>query len=157
MRRICKREGFTLAETVIAMALLAIIMMAVLPLVDQIICRFQMARDHYVAVTLCQGRIERARSEPYSQLEAWIETDLLVDDFGNPASPGGRFRRTTTVQRDTPSEGITLMTVRTDICSCSRLGWRKVMHPIPDGAFKCHFTAEHEQMGYLFTEYQQRK
>ena len=84
MRRFRKQQGFTLAETVVAMALLAIIMMAVLPLVDQIICRFQMARDHYVAATLCQGRIERARSEPYDQLEAWEEVDVLVDAFGNP-------------------------------------------------------------------------
>ncbi|MDD2462247.1 MAG: prepilin-type N-terminal cleavage/methylation domain-containing protein [Lentisphaerae bacterium] len=151
-----RRQGFSVAEAVIAMALLAMIMMAILPFIDQITCRFQMARDHYVAATLCQGRIERARSEPYEQLEAWAEVDVLVDDFGNPSSPGGRFRRTTRLQRDTPEAGLTLMTVRTDICMCSRLGWRTVLHPIRSGPFACRFTEEHEQMSYLFTEYRRR-
>jgi len=156
MRRFRKQQGFTLAETVVAMALLAIIMMAVLPLVDQIICRFQMARDHYVAATLCQGRIERARSEPYDQLEAWEEVDVLVDAFGNPSAPDGRFRRTTRLRRDFPESGLTQMTVRTDICSCSRLGWRTVLHPIRSGPFACRFTQENEEMCYLFTAYRER-
>lgn len=156
MRRFRRQQGFTLAETVVAMALLAIIMMAVLPLVDQIICRFQMARDHYVAATLCQGRIERARSEPYDQLEAWEEVDVLVDAFGNPSAPDGRFRRTTRLRRDFPEPGLTQMTVRTDICSCSRLGWRTVLHPIRSGPFACRFTEEREEMSYLFTAYRER-
>lgn len=156
MTRSRRRQGFTVTESVVAMALLAIIMMTVLPLIDQVVCRFQMARDHYVATTLCQGRIESARAEPYAQLEAWAETDVLVDDFGNPSAPAGRFRRTTRLQRDTPQAGLTLMTVRTDICSCSRLGWRKVLHPIRSGPFTCRFTQENEQMSYLFTEYRRR-
>jgi len=155
MRPRRRQQGFTLAEAVTAMALLAIIMMAVLPLIDQIICRFQMARDHYVAATLCQGRIERARSEPYEQLDAWEEIDVLVDAFGNPSAPDGRFRRTTRLQRDVPEIGLTRMTVRTDICSCSRLGWRTALHPIRSGPFACRFTEEHEEMCYLFTQYRE--
>jgi prepilin-type N-terminal cleavage/methylation domain-containing protein len=157
MRRFRKQQGFTLAETVVAMALLAIIMMAILPLVDQIICRFQMARDHYVAVTLCQGRIERARAVPYDQLgDSLEEVDALVDAFGNPSAPGGRFRRTTRLECDVPEVGLTRMTVRVDICSCSRLGWRTVLHPIRSGPFACRFTEEREEMSYLFTAYRER-
>ncbi len=156
MTRSGRRQGFTVAESLVAMALLAIIMMAILPFIDQVVSRFQMARDHYVATTLCQGRIERARTEPYEQLEDWEETEVLVDDFGNPTAPGGRFRRTTLVFRDTPEPGVTRMTVRVDICSCSRLGWRKVLHPIRSGPFACRFTQENEQMNYLFTEYRRR-
>jgi len=147
------QRGMTVVELMIAMGLLAVIMSAALPLVDHMMCRFQMARDHYVATTICQGRIERARAVPYSDLGLLAESGLLVDDFGNPCSPGGRFRRTTVVQPDTPVAGLTTMSVRTDICICSRWGWRKVFHPIRTGTRVCRFTEEHEEMKFLFTEY----
>ncbi|HNX36109.1 MAG TPA: type II secretion system protein [Kiritimatiellia bacterium] len=148
-----RQQGMTVAELMVSMALLLIIMMAALPLVDQMIARFQMARDHYVATTICQGRIERARASPYLDLGLLAEKGLLVDDFGNPSSPGGRFRRSTVVLKDTPAEGLTTMTVRTDICICSRWGWRKVFHPIKTGSYLCRFTDEHEKMTFLFTDY----
>ena len=47
------------------------------------------------------------------------------------------------------------MTVRTDICICSHWGWRKMYHPIKTGTRLCRFTDEHEQMKFLFTEYQE--
>lgn len=148
-----RKSGMTMLELAIAMGLLVIIMTAAFPLVDAMVSRFQMARDHYVAASLCQGRIERARAVPYSDLGLLAESDMLVDDFGNPASPNGRFRRTTTVTRDSPSEGLTTMSVRVDICICSRRGWRKVFHPIKTGTQICRFTEEHEQMSFMFTEY----
>jgi type II secretory pathway pseudopilin PulG len=148
-----RKSGMTMLELAIAMGLLVIIMTAAFPLVDAMVSRFQMARDHYVAASLCQGRIERARAVPYSDLGLLAESDMLVDDFGNPASPNGRFRRTTAVTRDSPGEGLTTMSVRVDICICSRWGWRKVLHPIKSGTRICRFTEEHEQMAFMFTEY----
>ena len=149
------QRGMSVVELMVAMGLLVIIMAAVLPLVDQMMCQFQMARDHYVAATLCQGRIERARAVPYSDLGLLTETGMLVDDFGNPSSPGGRFRRVTSVQKDTPVAGLTTMKVRADICICSHWGWRKMFHPLKTGPRLCRFTDEHEQMNFLFTEYQE--
>ena len=146
------QRGMTVIELMVAMSLLIVIMAAVLPLVDQMMSRFQMARDHYVAASICQGRIERACSVPYADLALMTENGQLVDDFGTPASPNGRFRRTTAVQPETPSAGLTKMTVRTDICICSRWGWRKVFHPIKTGTHICRFTDEHEQMTYLLTD-----
>lgn len=147
------QSGMTVLELMIAMALLVTIMSAALPLVDQMMSRFQMARDHYVAATICQSRLERARSVPYSDLELMAEPGTVVDDFGAPALLKGRFRRTTTILRDSPSAGLTTMTVRTEICICSRWGWRKVFHPLKSGAYICHFAGDHEQMKFYFTEY----
>lgn len=147
------RQGMTVLELMIAMAVLVTVMAVALPLLDQMMSRFQMARDHYVAATICQGRLERARTATYTDLDLLTEDNVLVDDFGTPASPGGRFRRTTTVLRDSPVAGLTTITVRADICICSRWGWRKVMHPIKSGSHVCRFTDEHEQMKVYFTEY----
>jgi prepilin-type N-terminal cleavage/methylation domain-containing protein len=149
-----RQRGMTLSELMIAMGLLVLIMAAAFPLVDQMIARFQMARDHYVAATLCQARIERARGVPYADIPLLKEEGALVDDFGNSAVPNGRFRRSTTVVADSPVAGMTTMTVQTYICICSRWGWRKVLHPIVNGQNVCRFTDEHEQMMFLFTEYQ---
>jgi prepilin-type N-terminal cleavage/methylation domain-containing protein len=148
-------HGMTLLELLIAMALLSLIMSAALPLANQMMSRFQMARDHYVAATLCQARIERARAVPYSDLRLLAETGSLVDDFGNLSDPNGRFKRTTTVVTNTPA-GMTTMSMRTQICICSRWGWRKCMHPIKEGSQTCRFTDECEEMTFLFTEYNKK-
>jgi len=145
--------GMTVLELMVAMALLVTIMAAAFPMVDQMLSRFQMARDHYVAASLCQARIERARGTPYSDLALYRESNAQVDDFGNASVPGGRFRRTTRVVADAPVAGITTMTVRTDICICSRWGWRKILHPLATTKFTCRFTDEHEQMVFLYTDY----
>lgn len=146
------QRGMTVLEMTVALALLAIIMTAAMPMVDAMISRFQMARDHYVASTLCQGKIERARGVPYFDLALMAEDGALMDDFGN-ITPGGRFRRTTVVEPNEPEAGLTTMTVRTQICICSRWGWRKVFHPLTSGKFVCRFTDEGEQMSFMFTEY----
>ena len=133
------------------MALLITVVTAALLFMDQIMSRFQAARDHYVATTICQGRIERARAIPYADLHLMAEDRQLVDDHGN-AAPNGRFRRTTVVQTDTPSAGLTMMQVRTEICICSRWGWRKLYHPLNRGAYVCRFEKDHEQMRFLLTD-----
>ncbi len=147
------QRGMTVLELSIAMALLVVIMSAAFPLIDAMVSRFQTARDHYVAASLCQGRIERARGVPYSELDLFSESKMAVDDFGNTAPVKGRFRRTTTVKRDSPDEGLTTMYVKTEICSCSRGGWRVIFHPVKVGTLICHFTEECEEMSYIFTEY----
>ncbi len=147
-----RRSGFGLIELMFSMALLITVMVAAFLFLDHLMSRFQMARDHYVATTICQGRIERARAAPYSDLPLLAEEEQLVDDFGNSASPNGRFRRTTVVLADDPEPGLTTMRVRTDICSCSRLGWRTMFHPIRSGPHICHFGDDNEKMSFLFTD-----
>lgn len=147
------KSGFSMVELLVATGIFALILACAFPLVDQMMCRFQMSRDHYVAATLSQARIERARSAPYSDLRLYAETAALVDDYGNLSSPNGRFRRTTSVTTNSPSAGLTLMTVRTDICICSHWGWRSHLHPTKTGNLLCRFTDENETMQFLFTEY----
>lgn len=144
-----KTVGFTMLELMVSVCILLVVFVSAFPLVDQMMSRFQMARDHYVAATICQARIERARAVPYSDLPLYAETDTLVDDFGNLSSPNGRFRRTTLVATNTPSAGLTQMIVRTDICICSRWGWRSHLHPLSN----CRFADDQETMRFLFTEY----
>ncbi|MDD4102489.1 MAG: hypothetical protein PHU80_07650 [Kiritimatiellae bacterium] len=152
MKQTLQNSGITVLEMTIATGILALVMSAAFPLVDAMVSRFQMARDHYVAATLCQGRIERARGVPYSDIALMAEKGSTVDDFGN-VFPQGRFRRTTVVRRDTPEAGLTTMTVRAQICICSRWGWRKFYHPLKTGKYICKFTDESEQMSFIFTEY----
>lgn len=154
MKRLNHKRGMTILELTIATGILALVFSAAFPLVDAMVSRFQMARDHYVAASLCQGRIERTRGVPYSDIALMAENGLTIDDFGN-AHPDGRFRRTTVVRVDTPEAGLTTMMVRTQICICSRWGWRKVFHPIRTGTRICKFTAECEQMSFVFTDYTQ--
>ena len=151
--RATHRTGMTLLELLVAISVFAIIMTAAFPLIDQMMARFQMARDHYVAASICQARIERARAAPYTDLSLMAESGARVDDFGNAAEPNGRFARTTTVTKDAPVAGMTTMRVQTQICICSRWGWRKHMHPIRTTKYTCRFTEEQEAMTFYFTEY----
>ena len=148
-----RTRGITLLEMLIALSVFAVVMAATLPLANQFMARFQMARDHYVAASICQARIEHARRAPYGDLWLLAEKDALVDDYGNPANPGGRFRRTTRVVADSPVAGMTQMTVSAQICICSRWGWRRHLHPLKSGTHICRFTDEKEEMTFLFTEY----
>lgn len=147
------KKGVTLLELLIAMGVFAVVMTSAFPLVDQIVSRFQMARDHYVAATICQARIERVRAVPFSDLPLFVESATLVDDYGNPSSPNGRFQRSTAVVTNSPEAGLTLMTVRTKVCICSHWGWRCHLHPLNEGKFVCRFTDECEEMKFIFTEY----
>jgi hypothetical protein len=132
-----------------------VVIMSVIPLIDGMVGRFQMARDHYVATSICQSRIERARMIPFSDLLLLSEPlnqPTYLNDF-SAIEPGGRFRRTTLVSTNTPSAGLTTMTVSTYICLCSRHGWRKAFHPIRSRTFSCRFTDEKEELSYIFTHY----
>jgi len=151
-----KNLGFTIVETVIAVSILGLIMAAAFPLADQILCRIYMTRDHYIAATICQARIERARQVPYSDLILLAENASLVDDFGNIAVPEGRFRRSTVLQTDTPVQGMTQMSVTVDICMCTRWGWRRFLHPLRTEDRQCRFENIQEQMTFLLTEYEYR-
>lgn len=148
-----RRTGMTLLELLVALAVFVVMMTAAFPLVDQMMARFQMARDHYVAASICQARIERARAAPYGDLELMVEAASRVDDFGNASEPDGRFARTTAVTEGSPVAGMTTMRIQTQICICSRWGWRKHLHPLRSGKYVCRFTDEQEEMSFYFTEY----
>ena len=149
------KKGMSLLEMTFAGAILMVVIISVIPLIDGMVGRFQMARDHYIATSLCQSRIERARMIPIGDLkllEEPVNRPAYLNDMGE-IEPGGRFKRTTLVSTNSPSAGLSTMTVTTYICICSRYGWRKAFHPIRSRSFSCRFTDEKEELNYIFTQY----
>lgn len=151
------QRGMSLLEMTFASAIFMIVIISVIPLIDGMVGRFQMARDHYVATSICQSRIERARMTPFNDLRLFIESTnnpSFLNDVGEP-DPDGRFKRITSVTTNSPSAGLCTMTVSTHICLCSRFGWRKAFHPIHNNSFNCMFTDEKESLSYIYTTYNQ--
>jgi type II secretory pathway pseudopilin PulG len=151
------QRGMSLIEVTFASAIFMIVIVSVIPLIDGMVGRFQMARDHYVATSICQSRIERARMTPFSDLSLFIESTnnpSYLNDVGD-VDPDGRFKRITTVTTNSPATGLSTMTVSTYICLCSRHGWRKAFHPIRSKSFTCKFTDEKEDLSYIYTTYNQ--
>jgi len=149
------KKGMSLLEMTFAGAILMVVIISVIPLIDGMVGRFQMARDHYIATSLCQSRIERARMIPLGDLnllEEPVNRPAYLNDMGE-IEPGGRFKRTTLVTTNSPSAGLSTMNVTTYICICSRYGWRKAFHPIRSRSFSCRFTDEKEELNYIFTQY----
>jgi type II secretory pathway pseudopilin PulG len=155
MKTNSKKRGMSLLEVTFASAIFMVVIVSVIPLIDGMVGRFQMARDHYVATSICQSRIERARMVPFGDLSLFLEATnnpSYLDDIGE-TNPNGRFKRITTVSTNSPSAGLATMTVSTYICICSRFGWRKSFHPINNSSFSCKFTDEKEELSYIFTTY----
>jgi type II secretory pathway pseudopilin PulG len=149
------QKGMTLVEMMVSVTILMLVIFCIIPLIDNMVGRFQMARDHYIAISLCQSRIERARMVPFGDLNLFAEPSnqpTYLNDKSEVES-GGRFRRTTLISTNSPSAGLTTMVVTTHICLCSRYGWRKQFHPIRSSTFSCCFTNEKEELNYIFTQY----
>jgi hypothetical protein len=92
---------------------------------------------------------------PYSDLNLFVESSTqptYLNALGD-TEPGGRFKRTTLISTNSPSAGLTTMTVSTYICICSQYGWRSKFHPVNSSSFKCRFTEEKEELNYIFTQY----
>ena len=88
--------GFTLIESLIAMVVLAMVMGGAYTLIVQSAQLSRAARDHYVAVNLAKNRMERARNFQYSDLRLVAESNMIVDENGNP-NTAANFKRTTVV------------------------------------------------------------
>lgn len=155
MKNLEPTKGMTLLEMMVSLCILMFVILSIFPLIDGMVGRFQMARDHYIATSLSQSRIERARMVPFGDLNLLVEPSnqpTYLNDLGE-IEPGGRFKRTTIISTNSPSAGLTTMTVDTYICICSRYGWRKQFHPVRSRSFSCRFTDEKEELNYIFTQY----
>jgi len=132
------RRGFTITEAMVAILLTVLILSAAIPLLSSTMRKLYLARDHYVATTLCLAQLERLRDVPYDQLVIVLggEENVRINAQG-ALDQEGRFRRTTRAQRDSPDPGLTLVTVTVEIMD-RRTG---------------RFEGEQETMSYLFTEY----
>ncbi len=86
----------TITEVVIATFLILGVLSSAYLLIVKATELSRSARRHYVAISLAKNRVERARNFLYADLKLLAETDLTVDENGNP-DPNGGYRRTTIV------------------------------------------------------------
>lgn len=132
------RRGFTITETIVAITLSAMVLVASYPLLTSTTRKLYQARDHYTATTLCLAAIERGRELPYEQTGVLLGKDdkVRIDETGaNNAQ--GRFQRTTSVTVDSPDVGVTTFMVTVEIMDRNT------------GTFK----GEKETLSYMFTAY----
>jgi prepilin-type N-terminal cleavage/methylation domain-containing protein len=129
------RRGMTMVEVVIATALILVVMSGSYLLIIRSAELSRSARRHYIAISLAKNRLERARNFLYGDLKLMAESDLTVNDNGNP-DPDGRFRRTTTVDTNY-SASLTEVIVTV-----------KIRNPHTG-----LFTPDNETIRTLFTEY----
>lgn len=108
-----EKSGFTLMEAIISIVLLAIVIAGSYSLVLRSANSIYSARNHYLAVNISKARIERARNFAYSELYLLGESQVLVDDCGNPLTDGP-YRRSTTVNTNY-QVGLTSIAVTTEI------------------------------------------
>lgn len=114
LRRSVCRRGFSLVETVIACAIILMVLAGSYTILDSSMGLVRTARDGYTATTISNARLERARMIPFTDLPSLVETNTVVDDYGLP-STDGRFRRTTTISTNQPMAGCSQVTVTTDV------------------------------------------
>jgi hypothetical protein len=95
-RRLCGRSGVSLVEAIVAIALFALCIGGICAVVMNARQLGDMARDRYVAANLAKGRLERARSFDFDQLQLFKESAVVLNASGN-IDPNGDYRRTTTI------------------------------------------------------------
>lgn len=108
------RQGFTLAETIVAVLIVALVMAGLYQSVIASMKLLETTRNHYVASSITDARLERARTTRYADLALLAENNTLVDQYGLPTSTG-TFRRTTAIATNGQPAGCTLVTVTTEV------------------------------------------
>ena len=99
-------KGFTLIETLMAIAVIAIGLLALAALQTTSISGTTRANKHSMAVLLAEDQIEAYRNMPYDSIPA-----SPLSESGATLSPWGIFTRTTTVHDGTPVSGSKTITV----------------------------------------------
>lgn len=101
-------KGFTLIETLLAIAIMAIGLLALAALQTSAISGTTKAKKHSMAILLAENKIETCKNALYDTILPAGETE-----YGStlPLDPWGIFTRTTTVLDDTPFLGAKTITV----------------------------------------------
>lgn len=93
----CGTRGFTFGEVMVAAALLGVAMAAFFQVTSMTRRSRKNAHNHFVAVTMANNRIERAKHMRLSELPLLRESDVQVNSLGSP-DPDGTFLRSTTIE-----------------------------------------------------------
>jgi prepilin-type N-terminal cleavage/methylation domain-containing protein len=108
MKTSSDEKGFTLIETLIAIAIMGIGLLALAALQTSSISGTTKAKKHSMAILLAENKIETCKNALYDAILPAGETE-----HGStlPSDPWGIFTRTTTVLDDTPFLGAKTVTV----------------------------------------------
>jgi type IV pilus assembly protein PilV len=106
MKSFSDEKGFTLIETLMAIAVIAIGLLSLAALQTTAMSGTTRANKHSLAVSLAEDQIETYRNMPYDSIPA-----SPPSESGSALSPWGIFTRTTSVQNDTPVSGSKTITV----------------------------------------------
>lgn len=103
----------TIVEVVLALFLLGLATAGAYQLIVQSARLAKTARNDYAAITLAKNRLEKVRNLEYDDLYLAWESDLVIDDHGQPTSLGN-FRRSTIITPDV-EPGLTRIDVEVEI------------------------------------------
>ena len=134
MKKLYKKDGLTLLESIVAVCIFGIAIAGICALVVSARELNDRARLHYTAINIAKNRLEKARTLNFSTLSLFQENGTIVDYNGNP-DPNGAFRRTTVISNVATNLVEIIITV--DIRNRVTLG----------------FTGEQETLRSYLTEY----
>lgn len=89
------RQGFTLAEFMVASVIFMIVSLAFTFGMIAAMKTQVMATDHYRSTSVARNRMQHARCVEFTSLPLLVEDRTQVDYFGNQCSTGTLFRTTT--------------------------------------------------------------
>ena len=133
------RRGFTILETLLSLFLMSMVMAGFYLVLNRSMALSRGARNHYVAVSLCKNRLERARTLAYGSLSTLAESNERMDDNGTP-DDNGWFMRSTTVNTNYTANGATNVTQI--VVTIKIRDWKKNM-----------FLGECEHLDSLYCDY----
>jgi type IV pilus assembly protein PilV len=116
IQRINGNSGFSLIETLLAVAILSIGMLATGALVVGIINGNSVAKHITIATTLAQDKMEELRQSGYSGLSSIDSTttedyDSIVNAGNGSSTEYANYRRVTDVDVDAPDGGMKTVTI----------------------------------------------
>ena len=93
-----KRAGTTIVETIVALTIFAVFIAGASKMLLSHRGIADVTREHYTAVNIAKNRVELARTFSFDALPGFVESDVLVDAFGDPTAVGvGNYRRSTAI------------------------------------------------------------
>jgi hypothetical protein len=89
------RDGFTLAEFMVASVIFMIVSLAFTSALISALKTNVMANDHYKSTCVARNRIQRAKCVAFNSIGLLVEDRTQVDVYGNQSTTGTFFRTTT--------------------------------------------------------------
>jgi type II secretory pathway pseudopilin PulG len=102
------RDGFTLAEFMVASVIFMIVSLAFTYGMISAMKAQVMATDYYRSTSVARNRIQHAKCVEFSSLGLLVENRTQVDNLGNQNSTGTLFRTTTVTNITTNQVDVTV-------------------------------------------------